>query len=41
MDWSVSFEPVLPWALIALAGVAGECIASVVWKKPRCKRGIG
>ena len=23
MDWSVSFEPVLPWALIALAGVAG------------------
>ncbi len=23
MDWSVSFEPVLPWALIALGGVAG------------------
>ncbi len=23
MDWSVSFEPFLPWALIALAGVAG------------------
>ena len=30
MDWSVSFEPVLPWALIALAGIAGLALLAAL-----------